>query len=109
MSLDVKQQRPTTGVDLIGLERTRQKLQEGWTPEHDDAHDMGELVTAAVCYAVYASHQVREQPPPVGLIETRWPWASHWWKPSDPIRNLQKAGALIAAELDRLQRRKERT
>ena len=28
-----------------------------------------------------------------------------WWKPSiDPVRNLAKAGALIAAEIDRLQR-----
>jgi hypothetical protein len=34
-----------------------------------------------------------------------WPWDQDWWKPSpDPIRNLVKAGALIAAEIDRLQR-----
>lgn len=34
-----------------------------------------------------------------------WPWDASWWKPSaDPIRNLVKAGALIAAEIDRLQR-----
>ena len=42
------------------------------------------------------------------LIEY-WPWDMKWWKPSDedPIRNLVKAGALIAAEIDRLQRRTE--
>jgi hypothetical protein len=34
-----------------------------------------------------------------------WPWDEKWWKPStNPIRNLVKAGALIAAEIDRLQR-----
>lgn len=34
-----------------------------------------------------------------------WPWAAKWFKPSDdPIRNLVKAGALIAAEIDRLQK-----
>lgn len=34
-----------------------------------------------------------------------WPWDEEWWKPSeDPVRNLVKAGALIAAEIDRLQR-----
>jgi hypothetical protein len=34
-----------------------------------------------------------------------WPWDASWWKPSnDPVRNLVKAGALIAAEIDRLQR-----
>lgn len=36
-----------------------------------------------------------------------WPWDENWWKPSlDPIRNLVKAGALLAAEIDRLQRSK---
>lgn len=34
-----------------------------------------------------------------------WPWDYKWWKPSDdPIKNLVKAGALIAAEIDRLQK-----
>lgn len=34
-----------------------------------------------------------------------WPFGQDWWKPSnDPIRNLVKAGALIAAEIDRLHR-----
>lgn len=34
-----------------------------------------------------------------------WPWADSWWKPStDPVRNLVKAGALVAAEIDRYQR-----
>jgi hypothetical protein len=33
-----------------------------------------------------------------------FPWDYKWWKPSkDPIKNLVKAGALIAAEIDRLQ------
>jgi hypothetical protein len=36
-----------------------------------------------------------------------WPWAEKWWKPSeDQVRNLVKAGALIAAEIDRIQRLK---
>lgn len=34
-----------------------------------------------------------------------WPFNRKEWKPSsDPIRNLVKAGALIAAEIDRLHR-----
>lgn len=34
-----------------------------------------------------------------------WPWDRKWWKPSqdDQVKNLIKAGALIAAEIDRLQ------
>jgi len=38
-------------------------------------------------------------------VMSLWPWGSEWWKPSkDPIRDLVKAGALIAAEIDRLQK-----
>lgn len=35
-----------------------------------------------------------------------WPFSQEWWKPTpdDRIRELAKAGALIAAEIDRLQR-----
>ena len=36
-----------------------------------------------------------------------WPWSDKWWKPKDKIRDLVRAGALIAAEIDRLQRLKE--
>lgn len=84
----------TSGIGLITTERQRQMTAEGWTPEHDDAHDKRELVYAAIRYA---------SPMPTFHF---WPWEEAWWKPSDdPIRNLVKAGALIAAEIDRLQRR----
>ena len=37
----------------------------------------------------------------------QWPFEDAAWKPShDPVKNLVKAGALIAAEIDRLQRQK---
>ena len=38
-----------------------------------------------------------------------WPWDELFWNPSpdDPVRQLAKAGALIAAEIDKLQRRGE--
>ena len=37
-----------------------------------------------------------------------WPWDEGDWNPQDPERDLVKAGALIAAELDRLQRAKRK-
>lgn len=38
----------------------------------------------------------------VGLPEN-WPWSAAAFKPSiDPLRNLEKAGALLAAEIDRV-------
>lgn len=98
-----------TGIERIAAERQRQISVEGWTPEHDAQHTDGSLAQAAACYTIIAkmimSQRVTEivsivlsQPP------RQWPWISTWWKPSvDPIRNLEKAGALIAAEIDRLQ------
>lgn len=93
-----------TGDEMIAAERRRQIEAEGWTPEHDDAHDRQEMAHAARCYTVEAIRRLnypgRHRHP---LME--WPWEQEWWKPSDdPIRNLVKAGALIAAEIDRLQR-----
>ena len=89
-----------TGVELIAEERKRQIEVEKWDEEHDDKHSKGEIANAARCYAI----------PGVKSWWTTgldWPWNVSWWKPSDdPIRNLTKAGALIAAEIDRLQRQK---
>ena len=84
-----------TGIELITDERKRQIEKEGFTSEHDDTHINGELSQAAICYA--QSHRV--------AVPYGWPWANEWWKPSDKkVDNLVKAGALIAAEIDRLNR-----
>lgn len=89
-----------TGSELILHERARQESQEGWTAEHDDKHD-GQLVDAAIAYAAHARYKR-----PTAEAPNNW-WPYGWdFKPSpDPIRNLVKAGALIAAEIDRLQRK----
>lgn len=86
-----------TGAELIAAERQRQINEEGFTLEHDQKWT-DELVRAAYCYLVNAENPLLG-PPSV------WPWHEDWWTPSDdPVRNLVKAGALIAAEIDRLQR-----
>lgn len=95
------------GLQRITAECKRQVKQECWGQDHDDRHCLGELSAAACCYAEAAEKQI------VGLtvkIPASWPWELKWWKPSDdPIRNLEKAGALIAAEIDRLLRTKGET
>ncbi len=80
-------------------ERRRQIEQEGWTPINDDQHDEGEMAIAAACYAESAAgfHHPR-------TIPETWPWAQSWWKPTTPRRDLIKAGALILAEIERLDR-----
>ena len=115
-----------TGIELITEERARQMAPrpnpnrgnhtwpqtsgEGWTPEHDDTHENGELAAAGACYALIKWSETD--------AERLWPWrvrgtgheiengSPDGFKPSvDRIRNLVKAGALIAAEIDRLQRK----
>lgn len=81
-----------TGIELIAAERQRQITEEGWSAENDAKYTKNELVLAAVCYLVPT------------WVKTFWPWRDFkWWKPSPDTstRNLEKAGALIAAEIDR--------
>lgn len=80
----------TPGVSLIASERSRQRDEEGYTIEHDRMHSPETLVDAAKAYL--------EQ------NEFNWPWDIKYFKlsPDDRIKELTKAGALIAAALDQL-------
>ena len=98
-----------TGVEWIAEERQRQIEVEGWTKEHDAEHTNDSLAFAAVCYAIpsesrhYSYCPLRKE-----RVPDFWPWDKKWWKPcpENRIRELVKAGALIAAEIDRLQAQK---
>lgn len=93
------------GLAVVAAERRRQVDEEGWTPEHDDRHDAGELAGAGAAYALNAACLLHpfngtpiEEPPKSWLLERSW------WKPDsgdNPVRDLARAGALIAAEIDR--------
>jgi len=90
----------------IEAERQRQITVEGWTPDHDDAHSDGELLSAATFYylnAVGRSLTFREDGAPYG-----WRWDTKWWKPKQPHRDLVRAGAFCLAERDRLRRTRQR-
>jgi hypothetical protein len=100
----------TTGSEMTHEERMRQIEVEGWTPEHDDTQVHGEMAKAAMSYVDFAcrlggrfhDHIIANKQ---FYRPEFWLWDDELWKPSDdPIRNLQKAGALIAAEIDRLLR-----
>lgn len=88
-------------ADILA-ERRRQIGQEQWCPEHDDKYTRGELACAAASYATSAHWQAIGydtcNPPP------RWPWSEAYWKPTSARRDLVKAGALILAEIERLDR-----
>lgn len=94
-----------TGVGLIASERQRQIVVENISPAHDiKEHSDEALVKAAVCYALPDDGRKQELAESKGtLLGVLWPWDWRWWKPSkDRVRDLTKAGALIAAEIDRL-------
>lgn len=80
-----------------------------------DAHVRGEMAWAAVCYAAPTLVYGYTQRDGNIVFKDPWPWDRKWDKRhtrdprdaatqtrGDRIRELSKAGALIAAELDRL-------
>lgn len=85
-------------VVRIFNERCRQQDKEGYLPEVDDTYSDRELVNAAIAYCQATGRR---------SFSTAWPWNRFMWKPSDNvIRNLEKAAALIVAEIERLERAK---
>ena len=89
-----------TGIEVIAKERARQIAEEGWTIEHDSiGNSDNQLAEAAAIYALPEDRRIYEH-----SVQNLWPWDIKWWKPSpeNRIKELVKAGALIAAEIDRL-------
>ncbi|MEN1707952.1 hypothetical protein [Pseudomonas aeruginosa] len=95
-------QMPQAWLD-VQAERRRQITAEGWTPEHDDEHSHGQIARAAACYALAGSSAPNDETAAL-LVSLAWPWDEQWWKPSTARRDLIKAGALILAEIERLDR-----
>lgn len=98
-------------------ERRRQVAVEGWTPEHDDLNGSYAMARAAACYAWAAgiSDKMREVLTDAEswtyftMFTALWPWEHRQWKPTTPRRDLVKAGALIIAEIERLDRAEARS
>jgi len=78
-------------------ERKRQIEVEGWSPAHDDDHNDRSLSKAAALYSGDRRKWNKAAPPD-------WPWDTSWWKPKSIREDLVRAGALILAEIERLDR-----
>lgn len=85
------------GIKLIAQERQRQIEVEGFTEQGDEEYDFNQLKDAAVAYLL----AIKE---PLFACDEYWPWDKEYFKPKDYKSNLVRAGALIAAELDRIER-----
>ena len=96
----------TEGAAAIARERARQITEIGYDALHDAQYTSGDLAWAAGCYLQEAASHAetgRGGCPLHGRAPEAWPWDPRNWKPSDDQRrNLAKAGALIAAEIERL-------
>jgi hypothetical protein len=99
----------TKAAQDVLAERQRQVEVEGWGAAHDDVHHNGELGAAAACYA--SPHRafkavtfVGRGYEPITSYRDLWPWRDEWWKPKDRRADLVRAGALILAEIERLDR-----
>ncbi|HFX1209587.1 hypothetical protein LZM57_33140 [Pseudomonas aeruginosa] len=82
----------------VQAERRRQITAEGWTPEHDDLYCAAELPRAAAAYILNGAN---DEAPAI------WPFSAKWWKPRDARSNYVRAGALILAEIERLDRARQ--
>ncbi|MDU9391564.1 hypothetical protein [Pseudomonas sp. zfem002] len=107
----LESQSPTwsTAVGDLLAERRRQIQEEGYTAERDDQYTEGQLAAAASTYAFWADPRGASpddhlsfiaNPPPLWP----WSWSPENWKPTSQRSMLIKAGALILAELGRLDR-----
>jgi len=104
-------------AEAILAERLRQPAEEVYDAEHDDLHGHRELVWAGQGYLRLAiaqlvapyDHEVivrKVGQPPEFPQPPAWPWAPKYWKPSpDPMRNLERGCALLAAAGDVIKRK----
>ena len=99
---------PVVGTKLIEQYREEQISKHNWSVQHDiDVNNDGQLVLGAVAYLLGSNPITVLTPsgPAVIVAEQLWPnnWSKRWLKLSDNrVKDLSKAGALIAAEIDRL-------
>jgi hypothetical protein len=84
-----------TGIELIATERERQVSVEGYGDEHDNDHEDGTLAEAGAHLAALRGYDHAPA------------WSKHLKvkHSRNRVRELTIAGALVAAEIDRIQRR----
>ena len=112
-----------SGAQMILNERKRQVEKHGYDGPHDDDHTCAEIADAAAVFLHAYQHQacvasyrngvlIKHETPKASIYKNvesdasvpLWPWSNMPKISKNKIRNLVKAGALIAAEIDRLGR-----
>lgn len=86
----------TQAATDVNAERAHQAAM--FPARQDDAYRLEQLESAAAAYALAAADRK-------DIAEDEWPWDLRTFKPRDQRRNLVKAGALILAAIERIDRR----
>lgn len=90
-----------TGIELIAQERKEQIEKHGWSKRHDSCHVNGALVKVAAILAVQGTDSK------VISSDGEFETGNNVWGLEEKLKNndihrLKVAGALIAAEIDRI-------
>lgn len=83
----------------IITERLEQVTKHGYTLEHDQAHQLQDLIAGAQAYALAASLLLDNMPIDAGAAIFPWP---DMFRPTDVRGNLVKAVAMLWAAVDRI-------
>jgi hypothetical protein len=111
----------TKALNDVAAERRRQIEDEGYVTAHDDGHTGGEMALAAACYATPVKLYRQDDYAAGVFFQDPWPWEGQYDKRPeyedgntipDPVNYsrekrrslLVRAGALIIAEIERLDR-----
>lgn len=89
-----------TGIELIAEERQEQIKKHGYDKEHDSNHESGELIKMAAILCCMDTDARVEDAGEFSSGENIWGLEEKL--KDDEIHRLKVAGALIAAEIDRL-------
>ena len=102
-------------ISDVLLERNRQVEKEHYSLDHDDEYVNNELIRAADSYAQHVIgrgwvHDSNFGPEVYQSEEAPdlWPWDQDFWKPENPRKDLVRAAALLIAEIERIDRSKEK-
>lgn len=107
MGLMILMIQPESGAGRIALERIRQTNEKGWTLEHD-RQERGDGSLLGFAALLLAGSMPSAAPLLSGILRNLPPWVEEAFHHASlkymdhPERLLEIAGALIAAELDRL-------
>ncbi len=93
------------GTELIAEERQEQITRHGYTAGHDDHHTSGMLIKVAAILAVNGTDAfVNDNADEACTGDNTWGLEGKLAGDENKIHRLKIAGALIAAEIDRVQR-----